>query len=170
MAVEKEKAKKDKYQKALSAYEQAMKAFHSRDFQKASELLGAVIEKYDTEKEFTERAQRYLTICEKQMKKEKIVLKEFEEYYQQGVYNINEGDYEEALKLLNKGKEMAPKEGKIPYLISTVYCLMDQTDECLESLKEAIQIDDFFAILAQNEETFEPLREDKKFKLITRLA
>jgi hypothetical protein len=46
---------------------------------------------------------------------------------------------------------------------------MDQADPCLENLKKAIQADKFFRILAQNETDFEPLWEEKKFKLITRM-
>jgi len=37
---EKEKARKDLYQKALTAFEQAMKVFHKGDYEKASSLLG----------------------------------------------------------------------------------------------------------------------------------
>jgi tetratricopeptide (TPR) repeat protein len=167
---EKEKAKKDKYQKALTSYEQAMKYFHKGDCAKASELLKAFIEKHDSEKELVERSQIYLSICDQRMKKEKVSLSTFDDYYQYGVYKVNQGEYEEAIKLLNKAKEMEPKEGKIPYLISLAFCRMDKQEECLEFLKNAVQIDKFFAVLAQNEENFETLREDKKFKLITRMA
>jgi hypothetical protein len=41
---------------------------------------------------------------------------------------------------------------------------------CLDHLKTAIQLDSFLKILAQNDTDFEPLWEDKKFKLITRMA
>lgn len=170
MAVEKERAKKDKYQKTLAAYEQAMKVFHKGGYQKATELLNAFVEKTDSEKEFLERARIYLAICEEQLKKEKVSLKTFDDYYQHGVYKINQGEYEEALKLLNKAQELEPKKGNIPYLISSVYCRMNKLDESLEHLKKAIQIDKFFAILAQNEEDFKPFKDDKKFKLITRMA
>ena len=54
MEGEKEKAKKDKYQKALTSYEQAMKVFHKGDCAKASELLKVFIEKHDSEKELVE--------------------------------------------------------------------------------------------------------------------
>jgi len=47
---------------------------------------------------------------------------------------------------------------------------MGKIEECLEHLKKAIQLDKGFSILAQNESDFEIIREDKKFKLITRMT
>jgi len=167
---EKEKIKKDDYQKALLAYNQAMKAYHKGEYEKASELLKDFLEKHSSEKELVDRVQIYIAISGARKEKEKVQLKTFGDYYEYSVYKINQGDYEEALKLLDKAYEMKPKEGKILYLMADTYCLMGQAEQCLEHLKKAIQLDKFFGILAQNEGDFEPLWEDKKFKLITRMA
>ena len=170
MEKEKEKVKKDEYQKAFFAYTQAMRSFHKGDYEKAAELLKAFLDKYASEKELVDRAQIYLTICRVEQKKEKIQLKTFDDYYEYSVYRINQGDYEGALKLLEKALDMKPQEGKILYLMADAYCLMGQSEQCLENLKRAIQLDKYFSILAQNEANFESLWEDKKFKLITRMA
>jgi len=166
----KEKVKKDDYEKALSAYDLAMKAYHKGEYEKTSELLKAFLDKFSSEKELADRARIYLEICGVLQKKEKVQLKTFNDYYEYSIFKINRGDYEEALNLLEKAQEMKPKEGKISYLIANTYCLMGQAESCLENLKKAIQLDKFFGILAQNEADFEPLWEDKKFKLITRMA
>lgn len=165
-----QKAKKDEFQKALTAYGQAMKEFHKREFQKAVESLGAFIEKHPAERELVDRAKIYISICQGQMKKEKIQLKTFDDYCQYSIYKINSGDYEGALKLLEKALEMKPDDGQILYLMADVYCHLGQIDTCLDYLKKAIQKDKFFRILAQNEVDFKPFWEDKKFKLITRMT
>lgn len=170
MTKEKEKIKKDEYQKTLSDYTQAVKALNRRDYERAGELFKAFLEKHASEREFADRVRIYLKVCQKQKKVEKIQLKTFNDYYQYSVHKINEGDYEEALKLLGKAREMKPKEGKILYLTADAYCLMGETEKCLENLKKAIQMDDFFRTLAQNERDFEPIWEDKKFILITRMV
>lgn len=170
MAGEKGKGKKDDYQKALTAYNQAMKVFRKSDYEKAAEILKTFSEKYVFEKELVDRAQIYLTICKERQKKEKVLLKTFDDYYQYSVYKVNQGEYKEALELLEKARQMKPKEGKIFYLMADAYCLMGNKKECLEQLKNAIRIDKYFSILAQNESDFEGLREDKKFNLITRMA
>jgi hypothetical protein len=61
-------------------------------------------------------------------------------------------------------------EGLIHYLQADVHSLMGEADATLDFLKKAIQKDKTYATLAQNEPDFEPLWEDKKFKLITKLA
>lgn len=170
MTGEKAKVKKNDYQKALSAYNQAVKPFRKGDYVKSAELLKAFLEKHSSEKELMDRAQIYISICQARQEKEKIQLNTFDDYYQYSVYKINQGDYKEALKLLEKALQMKPKEGRIYYLMADAYCLMGNKEECLEQLKKAIQIDKFFSILAQNERDFEDFREDKKFKLITRMA
>ncbi len=170
MAEKKGKVKKNDYEKALLAYNQAMKVFRKGNLIKAAEMFKMFSEKHASEKELKDRAQIYLDICTERQKKEKVQLNTFDDYYQYSVYKINQGEYKEALKLLEKALQMKPKEGKIFYLMADAYCLMGNKAECLAQLKKAIQMDKFFSILAQNEADFEPLREDKKFNLITRMV
>ncbi len=166
----KENLRKDAYEKALSAYGQAIKTFRKGDYAKANELLEAFLEKHTSEKELVDRAHIYVSICANRLDKESIPLQAFEDYYNYAVYKLNQQDYEQVLKLLTKARELKPKEGKIPYLMSLTYCQMGQTDKCLETLKDAIRLDKFFGILAQNEIAFDSIWEDKKFRVITKLA
>ncbi len=165
-----EKAKKDSYEKALSAYSEAMREFHKGRMEKAQELLKSFLEKYDTEKELVDRARMYLEITQEKGKKETVSLKTVDDYFHYSVYKMNTGDHEEALKLLEKALEMKEDEGRIYYFMATAYVLMGKTEEALEHLKKAFQKDKFYRTLAQNETDFEPLWEDKKFKLITRMT
>lgn len=167
---EKEKIKKDNYEIALSAFNQAVNAFHKREFGRAKELLKSFTAKFTSETELVDRAHIYLKICESESQKKEPPLKTFDDYYQHSIFFLNQGNQDEALKLLEKAREMKPKEGKILYLMADVYFLKGDTEKCLEYLRKAIQIDKFFSTLAQNESDFEPLWEDKKFKLITRMA
>lgn len=167
---EKEKIKKDNYEIALSAFNQAVNAFHKREFGRATELLKSFTAKFTSETELVDRAKMYLNICASEQIKEEPPLKTFDDYYQHSIFFLNQGNQDEALKLLEKAQEMKPKEGKILYLMADVYFLKGDTEKCLEHLRKAIQIDKFFSTLAQNESDFEPLWGDKKFKLITRMA
>jgi predicted Zn-dependent protease len=164
----KEKQKKDLYEKILEVYGQAVKAFRKGDNAKAKELFQAFIEKHNTEKELVDRAQMYISLCEGRENKPKVTLKTAEDYYEYAVYRLNQGDRIEAIKLLEKAKDQQPKEGKIAYLMALAYCQMEENEKCLANLKDAVHKDKFFGILAQNESGFEPLWEDKKFKIITK--
>lgn len=164
-----EKTKKDAYEKALAAYSEAMKEFHKGRLDKAQELLKAFLEKYDAEKELVDRAKLYLQMTQEKGKKETVSLKSIDDYVNYSIYKINSGSHEEALKLLEKALEMKEDDGRVHYLMADAYILMGRADEAMESLKKAFQKDKFYRTLAQNEIDFEPLWDDKKFKLITRL-
>lgn len=166
----KEKARKDAYEKALAVYSLAIKAFRKGDCLKAKEHFEALFEKHATEKELIDRAKIYLAICENRLKKDSIPLKTFEDFIQYSVYKLNQEDFTETIKLLELARTKQPREGKAVYLMALAYCQMGDVDKCLESLKEAVRMDKFFGILARNELKFEPVWEDKKFKIITKAA
>jgi tetratricopeptide (TPR) repeat protein len=167
-----EKAKKDEYQKALSAYGDAIKEFRKEKYDKAVESLRSFMEKHPTDTELVDRARIYAAIAENRLagKGEPIILKTAEDHYQYGIYKTNAGAYDEAQKLLEKAAKLAPESGKISYALADLYCRMGQPEDCMEHLKKAVQIDKSFRVLAQNEPDFEPLWEDKKFKAITRIV
>lgn len=164
------RAKKDEFQKALAVYNQAIKEFHKGEFEKSSELLKSFIEKYPAEREVVDRAQAYLSIAQKRLKKESVSLKSFDDYHRYAVVKINQGDYEGALKLLEKAQDFKENEGLVQFLMADVYCLSGQLETALDHLRKAIQKDKTLAVLAQNETDFTALWDDKKFKLLTRLA
>jgi tetratricopeptide (TPR) repeat protein len=170
--VKDERTKKDEYQKALAAYTDAMKEFHKGRFDKASDHLRGVIEKHSAEREFVDRAKMYLSICDVRLKetREVPVAKTFEDFCHFGVYQMNLGHYEEALKLLDKALKVKPEDSVAHYLTAGILARLNKPEEAIEALKKAIQLDKFYKILAQNEADFESLWDDKKFKLLTRLA
>lgn len=165
-----QRSKKDEYEKVLSAYGQAVKELRKGDPGKAAGLFEAFIDKYPAEKEFVDRARTYLAIAHKDPKKEASSEKTFEDHCRQGVARINAGDFEGAVKLLEKALALGGDEGLAHYLLADARCLMGETDTAMEHLKKAIHKDRIYSTLAQNEPDFEPLWDDKKFKLIARLA
>jgi tetratricopeptide (TPR) repeat protein len=167
---EKEKKKIDSYEKAILSFGDAVKAFRKGNCEKAVELFKALMEKHASEKELVDRAKTYIEICQKVKGGKEAPLKTFDFFYENGVSLMNQGEHEEALKLFNKAVEKDPDHAKILYFMAAIYQLMGDTDQSLEFLKKSIQKDKFFKVLAQNDSDFEALREDKKFKLITKLA
>jgi tetratricopeptide (TPR) repeat protein len=167
--VREQRSKKDEYQKALTAFGLAVKEFQKGEFEKAAASFKDFIEKFPADREVVDRAKAYLAIAQKKPKKDSVSLKGFEDHYRTAAARINQKDYADAVKLLEKALEYKEKEGLVNYLLADVRSLMGQPDEALEMLKKAVQKDKNFAVLAQNEPDFEALWEDKKFKLITKL-
>lgn len=165
-----EKTKKDVYEKALAAFSEAMKEFHKGRLDKTEELLETFLEKHDTEKELVDRAKIYLQMTREKGKKETVSLKSIDDYVYHSIYKINSGAQEEALKFLEKALDLKEEEGRVYYLMADAHILMGKAEEAMECLKKAFQKDKVYRTLAQNEIDFEPLWNDKKFKLITRLT
>jgi predicted Zn-dependent protease len=170
ITVREQRSKKDEYQKALAAFGQAAKEFQKGEFDKAAASFKDFIAKYPAEKEVVDRAKAYLAVIQTRSKKDHPALKGFEDHYRFAVARLNQKDYPGAIKSLEKALEYKEREGLVHYLLADAHCLMGQTDDALELLKKAVQKDKQFAVLAQNELAFEALWEDKKFKLITKLA
>ncbi len=168
MSPEKKAISKDTLKQALAAYSLAMKMFHKGNFEKAFEALKLFLDKFPNEKELLDRAQIYLEICARRLDKEKEVLDTFDDYYQFGIFKMNQGEYQSALKALEKAFAIKPKESKVLYLTAVVYNLLSEKEKCLEYLEKAIKQDEYFSILAQNESDFEELWEDQDFKTITK--
>jgi len=165
-----EKTKKDEYQKTLAAYTEAVKEFRKGKFDKAAEALRAFVEKYPGEREFVDRARTYLGIAESRLRtpKEAPDLKTADDHYYAAVFLMNNGQTEEALKLLEKGLKLGPENAKIHFLVAQAHCLSGRNEAALESLRSAIQLEKSFRILSQNESAFESLWDDKKFRLLVR--
>lgn len=160
-------AKKNRYQAALEVYTQAMTALRKGDYQKSEKLLTTLLDKYGTEVELADRARLYLAICDKKKDHKKVVLKTYEDYLYHGIYLMNHGREKDALKNFDKAAEIKPKEAKIPYLTAINHMLAGNKMECLDSLKKAVEMDELFAVLAQNESDFEPIWKDEDFKAVT---
>ena len=161
------KTKKTDYDKALAVYNQAMKSFHKGDFAKAKEGLAGFTKDYPIERELVDRVNLYLRICEDRLKPPKVTLKTGEDFFQNGIYLIGQGQFEEALKSLEMALSKNPKNARIPFTMADASCLMGDLDQCLDFLKQAIGLDPHLAVLAQNEVDFEAVREDPRFLEIT---
>ena len=163
---EKKTKQQTDFEKSMSQYEQAMRVFHKGDFGKAEELLAAFVANESQERELFDRAQLYLTICRGKKDKTSLPLKTFDDYFNAGVYNINSGLQKEALKLLTKAGELEPKEGRVPYMMSMAAFKDGDEEGSLKYLQKAVQLDEYFKILAQNETDFEKLLKNEAFQNI----
>ncbi|MGB4704594.1 MAG: tetratricopeptide repeat protein [Candidatus Saccharicenans sp.] len=161
-----EARRKDDYQKALALYGQAIKEFRKGNHETALARFKELLESYPQEYELVDRARVYITICERGQKRESISPRTIEDYLFYGQMRINQGDYQGALKLLEKALELKKEEAKVYYLMAIAYVQSGQVDEALEALKKAIQKDRSLAIMAQNESDFEPIWGDKRFKVL----
>ena len=167
MTAQQATTKKTEYEKALIAYNLAMKSFHNKDYGKAKEGLGSFAGDFPKEKELIDRVHIYLQICENRLNPPKDTEKTSEDYLRSGIFLMNQGLFAESLVSLEKARGKKPKNAKILYTMADVSCLKEDHDACLDFLKKAVELDSSMAVLAMNEQDFEPLKEDARFLEIT---
>ncbi|HEU4401300.1 MAG TPA: tetratricopeptide repeat protein, partial [Candidatus Polarisedimenticolia bacterium] len=117
-----------------------------------------------TERELLDRAQVYVRICGSLMDRKVAQPRRPEDAFYFGVIKANEGDYEEALKHLEKALQVSPKDEKIHYVLASTLALRGERQEALKHLKDAIDLNATNRIYAGNDPDFEPLREDEEFQ------
>lgn len=162
-ATSKATSKANEYQKALTAFTNAVRVFNEKDDEKSKEALTEFTQNFSEEKELVDRANIYLEIIDSRLNPPKISLKTAEDFYNDGVFKMNQGDLDEAQKALEKALSKDPKQGKILYALADALCLKEEHDSAFEYLEQAVKLDSRFAILAQNEADFDPIKKDQRF-------
>jgi tetratricopeptide (TPR) repeat protein len=155
--------KMSEYEKALAEFTKAVKAFNKKDDEKSKEALTDFIQNFSEEKELVDRANIYLKIVESRLDPPKKSLKTAEDFYVEGVFQMNQGSLDSALKSFEMAHSKEPKQGKFLYALADAYCLKKEHDDALKYLKQAVKLDSQFGTLAQNEVDFDPIKKEKRF-------
>ncbi len=152
-------------------FSKGVELFARKEFTKALEVFDELIEKYkDTEyysiAEIQTRSKVYKTICEAQLNPVEIKLETDDDYLNQGIFNLNAGDYNQALKLFHQLEGRGYKDSYLNYLLSIVYLRKRDLDSCLKQLKKCIKKDNFYKTIAYNEPDFEEIFDHEEFQTI----
>jgi tetratricopeptide (TPR) repeat protein len=166
------KLSEDKQLKEITGeYTKGMKVFAKREYAEALKLFDASIEKYKDTEFFSvsgirTRVKVYRNICHSQLNPVEIKLETDEDYLNEGVFNLNAGNYDRALELLNELENRKYKDLYLDYLLSIVYLKKDDSETCLKHLKKCIKKDNFFKIIAYNEPDFAIMFDLDEFRSI----
>jgi len=150
------------YLAALPEYEKGMVLLHQREFSQAEAQFESLIASYPAVRDLVDRSRTYINLCRKR-REEVRELEGFDDYYNQGVYLGNRGDYHEALLHLNKALEVEPDSAKVHYSIASVLCLQGEREGALQSLRRAVELDPSTRIYAKNDPDFQSLHGDPEF-------
>jgi tetratricopeptide (TPR) repeat protein len=125
------------HEHAVEAFERGFQALQLRQFAKAAEFLGAVVNSFTDEKELQERARVYLTICERQLGRE-TKPRSFDERLHAATVIVNRGAFDEALAQLRKLEHDDAAHDYVQYLLSVVYTAMGNAEQAVAHLRKAI--------------------------------
>jgi len=162
-------AEEKELKKISTDFSKAILAFHKKDYQNALDLLNNIIDtfkdsEYDSVLEIQGQSKIYKNICHSHLHPVKVVLKSDEDYLNEGLYNLNAGDLDQALKYF---QDLEEKKGNTDpylfYLLALVYVKKENHEIALKYLKKCISKDDFYKIIAHNEPDFEPIADNGEF-------
>lgn len=160
----------DKELKKISTdFGKAIQAFQKKDYRGALDLLNNIIDtfkdsEYDSVLEIQGQSKVYQNICHSRLNPVKVSLKSDEDYLHEGLYHLNAGNPDQALKFL---QDLEEKKGSndpyLFYLLALVHIKKEDHVTGLKYLKKCISKDDFYKVIAHNEPDFEPLKDNGEF-------
>jgi len=154
------------HDRAVEAFERGFQALQQRQYGKAAEFLGAVVNNFIDEKDLQERARVYLAICERQVARD-AKPRSFEDRLHAATVIVNRGAFDEALALLRKLENDEPGNDYVHYLQSVAFTSVGNAEQALAHLRKAIELAPENQLRAAQDPDLESLRQDGAFAALT---
>lgn len=113
--------------------------------------------------EIIERCRMYINSCRKQLDKAGLAFLTPGERYDYAVSQINAGDFEEAANQLKGILSDDPNADFAYYGLALLYSITGKTQDCLESLAQAIEINPKNRLQARSDNDFQSMVDDPRF-------
>ena len=152
---------------AVRAFEQALKLFNRQDFAAAKPVFLGLIERFAEQADIVARVRTYLSICEQRLARTPSVPRNSDALYNQGVFELNNGNTAEAIELFEKALKVEPRADHVHYSLAAAYARLDNVQKSLEALRHAIGIRPVHRSHARRDLDFASLRTDENFQQLT---
>jgi len=154
------------HDQAVDLFERGFQALQQRQFGRAAEWLGSVVNDFADEKELQERARVFLTICERQAGSRDAKPRSFGERVNAATITVNRGAFEEGLALFRKLEAEDPNNDHVQYMLSVTYTSLGEIQQALARLQQAVELAPENRFRAAQDPDLEPLRQDPGFAAI----
>jgi len=152
---------------AVRAFELALKAFNRHDFSAAKSGFEAIIEKFADQAEIIARTRTYLVICEQRLARTPSAPRNVDGLYNQGVFELNRGNIEQAVELFERALKSEPRADHILYSLSAAYAHLQNIPKAIGTLTRAIAIRPVHRSRARGDLDFANLRDSEEFRQLT---
>ncbi len=152
---------------AMSAFEQALKFFNKHNYSAAKEAFERMLQKFGDQAEVVVGARKYIAICEQRLARTKALPKNPEALYDQGVFELNNANVQEAINLFEKALKAQPVADHILYSLAAAYARLQNNRKSLDALNRAISIQPVNRSRARSDGDFASLYNDEEFQQIT---
>jgi tetratricopeptide (TPR) repeat protein len=152
---------------AVKAFEQGLRLFNRHDYSAAKEAFDGLLAKFGEHADIVAPARTYLAICDQRMARTPAVPRNPDALYDQGVVQLNKGNFSEAVSLFEKGLKAEPRADHIWYSLSAAYARMNQSFKSLDALRRAISLRSVHRSHARRDPDFASLHTSEDFQQLT---
>jgi tetratricopeptide (TPR) repeat protein len=154
---------------ALVLLERAMSALQQKDYRRAAEILRGILENHTSEGTLLDRVRVYLSLCEREMKRQPVTPRTIEERLTAATLALNNRLDEDAGRLAQSVLDEDADQDLARYLLAAVAARRGRSDEALRHLEEAIRLNPDARVQARLDDDFETLRFLEAFNTLIEL-
>jgi tetratricopeptide (TPR) repeat protein len=146
---------------SFAQYQSAVQLMQEGKFDRARALFEKLIQ--SGAPELLERSRTYLAVCERHAEKKGLSFSSPEEQYDYAISLLNTGNYEDA----RDNFEGLLKKNSLPdyahYGLAILNSITGQAEECLDHLRQAIELNPQNRIQARSDSDFNDMADDPRF-------
>ena len=146
---------------AFQNYNSAVQLLQQGKFDKALAAFEKLLP--DAPLELKERCRMYISTCQRQLAKSQLRFDTPEEHYDYAVSLLNTGYFEEAREQFNNILLQHPDADYVFYGLALLEAITGRTQECLNSLSQAIEMNPRNRLQARVDNDFQNMADDPRF-------
>lgn len=140
---------------ATGTFEEAVKALYAKNWKKAADLFERVIAASESI-DLTDRSRQYREVCRARSAAEEAPA----DPYLRAVFHKNRGELDAALELCDQHGKATDEN--FTFLKASIHALADRSEEAVELLSRAVEMNPENRVHAFHDPDFEALREDSE--------
>jgi tetratricopeptide (TPR) repeat protein len=162
--------KAPKMAEVLKSLDGAMKFFQKSNFAAAADAFEKILAKYPTQSDIVALVSRYIAICKSKLKVPAKVSQTPDSLYDQGVIEMNNGQFEAAIDLFKRALKSQADMPHVLYSLAAAQVRLGDSDEGLKTLEQAVAVREIHRSKARVDPDFLPLRGDSRFQELVGLG
>src|SRR6187399_501552 len=151
---------------AIGLFQQGMEAMQRHRYELAARAFGSLLERFPGERALLDRAQVYLSLCEREMRRRPHEPSTPEEKVTAATAALNDGRDDEAEHLAHSVLDDDPEHDLALYLLAAVHARRGEAELALEWLTRAMDVSPDVSAQARHDADFESLRDLEHFRLL----
>lgn len=151
------------FKQAIAAFTSALEQLQRGEHAIARDHFKQVVADNPNETVLMDRCHTYITVCDRRLTPAPEAPTRPGDLYNTAVIQMNDGDTESAIRLLDHALQMEPGSARLLYARASARAIQAQADAAISDLRQAIAIDPTIRFQATNDPDFERIREEPSF-------